>query len=1354
MPPEETISPYSYYSDLIDKVIEDPSSYQNSISNIELSGNRLYNQDEVSDNQPFKYLSKAKEIEESKIAESSVDKDLYGFIPGDWLPNWVKNGYNNSIEGLGYQIATGKSFFDIGTYAEDEKDYPFLEDIGSTVMSFLTITDIGTIALGGGLGGAAVNVGYKKTAQQAVKALIKKNMTKGLGKESAEKLAKETVEKIVNENKLKATQLLVNAGSKKGIGGGITTELATEIVEAGAKKLPSKIMSEGLTGAGGLGAYSGIQSMLNQEIQTGDIGVVQTLKDTFVGGGLGFMTAGSGAGMKKYLTSKLGAPVTRTQKIAHSTAVKALETAEFGIATPVLEGRVPELKDFAHAAGVIGGLTTAKMIPKTAIKLAGVDNPMYGLREATTEMAKARFQARQGKEVWKSKDGKELINVSFDFSQKKGNIVKGKEVIRDKEGNAVKDKDGNLVGSDKEVVITEKEFKAQGFARDRAGMDSKKMENSRRQEVFGSKTKLNLSDSEFRSRVESITGKKIDPKKNKTGYSKLSHIEQIKLLDLLRKERLQKKIFENHKSEGYDEFFIPKSVLFSKVIPFMQVKNRVRTKAGEQTMMEINKIDARGITLSGQWIQELRDAGIYTGGSIGRLFGKYRVQTPDGELILRTEGKAKAYFEDLGKRMDSAEINPKTGKSHQQDIDVVKIRKTMNRIFKKAEKAGLDISGFRENYFPHRYKKEYIELLGTDITRLISKDPALEGSKLSQSDVVVRSIKDIINSKNVSAETKQILEAIGSNIEKQGNLNKAQSLALAFQQVRDTIYGQRYAIAGNIERERTVELPKEIKNKILEWDTRLVLTKYVNDAAKRISQVEVWGKEHQVIETRISELKKLRDSAGIEKNPKAYNLLEREQRLLRQAVDSFTNMIEVQPESNFKDPLVRKFWSNAVDFEVATKIGLGYATVPNITQTLISTAVRAGYWNTFKGAYNLATNPEITLSNGKKMKYKQLIGSSGISQLSVFQMVSGLEPSSSFFGKAAHTMTKISGFQNMNKFNQYLAAAAGREYVKGLIKAKDSNISFRRNWAKDNLRELGLPDNVKKLTKRQDLESMYRFSRDAQLQRNILNDPLSFNDPRIRPFILFKRFGYKQANWVRESVVRDVKNGNVLPILRLAAGGALGGSFVIWARKKINNILAGEDEVFDETRLFLPGLPPGTPLGTGGSDVNTDMSEFTWSDFFDLAGSVGAMGLISDVLANEDKIRALEFLVKPAIAQDSHKFLVALQKIYKDIDDYGIGVGSFKRSAKYISPMFGTAPRRISQRAETPGQKETYTKYRRGIVKGRILDYLIDGKDKEASKTILAWNRAYPEKALFYDDIGVDAIFDRLEKKYKKRMNP
>ena len=39
---------------------------------------------------------------------SLQDEKLYGFVPGRWLPNWVKQGYNQSIEGMAQQFVKGK----------------------------------------------------------------------------------------------------------------------------------------------------------------------------------------------------------------------------------------------------------------------------------------------------------------------------------------------------------------------------------------------------------------------------------------------------------------------------------------------------------------------------------------------------------------------------------------------------------------------------------------------------------------------------------------------------------------------------------------------------------------------------------------------------------------------------------------------------------------------------------------------------------------------------------------------------------------------------------------------------------------------------------------------------------------------------------------------------------------------------------------------------------------------------------------------------------------------------------------------------------------------------------------------
>ena len=80
------------------------------------------------------------------------DEKLYGFIRGRWLPNWVKQGYNQSIEGMAQQVLKGKPVF------KTDVNYnpSMIEDIGATVVSFLTPTDFAAMALGGGAGGLAL----------------------------------------------------------------------------------------------------------------------------------------------------------------------------------------------------------------------------------------------------------------------------------------------------------------------------------------------------------------------------------------------------------------------------------------------------------------------------------------------------------------------------------------------------------------------------------------------------------------------------------------------------------------------------------------------------------------------------------------------------------------------------------------------------------------------------------------------------------------------------------------------------------------------------------------------------------------------------------------------------------------------------------------------------------------------------------------------------------------------------------------------------------------------------------------------------------------------------------------------
>ena len=1318
MPEEYDI--YDYYTNQLDSAVANQDNYDvYSEDALQYYSDKINGQFEAPNNTE-KYEPQAEKDLTDTVKRSKKDENLYGFIPGDWLPNWVKKGYNNSIEGLTYNLATGKSFFDLGQYEKNPEDIGILEDIGSTLISFSTPTDIAAMAGTGFVGGAVYKAGLKTAVGNIVKAGVRDKVGKAAIKKS--------IEQAVGKNSLQATQILMKNGVSKPV--------AEKVIQTSMKRVNNQIVESSFMGGTGLGFYSGLQSALGQKVTTGDISLTQTLADASKGTILGTITAGSGKALNNKLISSLGKPETATQKLAYDVAGKALETAQFGIVAPALEGEMPTAKDFAHAAGTIGGLWVSRGVARKAKELAGFDNPYVTAKEYSNIYGKEKFSLERKSDVWANKKGERITNVEFK-NKVDENGIKHHYV----EGNLI-DKKGVMKGTT--VSIEGDAFIKQRYTRSqkRRDLDSvKKLETARRGEIFSRKDKLKMSNQKFRDTIKSIN-ENVDFKKSKTGYSQLSNIEKIKLLDSMRKESLTKKIFKQFEDAGTTEFLIPKRRI-SEALSFdflKQSKNRVRTKIGQEMVKDINSADARGVVLTGTYLQKLTDRGLFQGGIFNRIFGLNRIKTGDGVVTIRSEKQAKAYSEDLGKRLSDPNAR--------EHPDVKKYREILNGIYNDAKKAGVPVKEFREDYFPNILKQGILDTIGQDLYSLKSLDVQTASQRAFKDSDTVTRINQAYNgqtSVQLKDVTKRALEHLQkgylAEAKKQGSiLTKEQALAKAWTQLGNDVYKQTYTTVGNIEKSRKIELPHEF----YERDARVVLAKYATDVAKRIAYVEKFGAKGEIAELRFNTLNKLAKETGADFKTK--NILNQEKALLEQLFSSHTGLIEVDPTKNWGNARARTFLKNAVDFEVTTKIGLGYATVPNVTQTLISTMVRAGVWNTFKGTHKLVFDK----------KFKKEIRKSGISTLSVFQMVSGLEPSSSFMGKFANFTTKWSGFQGMNKINQYISAAAGKLYIDGLVKTaqgKDligrTGLSFnaRKDWANKNLKQLGITSGGKTPTDRQMLEATYRFSRDAQLQKNVLNDPLFFNDPRFRPAVLFKRFGYKQFNWIRENVGREFARGNMFPLLRLGVGGAFGSQFVVWSKKALNNFLSDEI-VYDENRLFIPGLPPQTILKEG--IVNTDMSEYTWSDFLDHVAAVGAMGFIADIFASESKSRAIEFLVKPAIYQDGMKAVDALQRMYKDLDDFG--VGAYARAPKYIAPIFGTVARRYSKRFETPGQRETYLRYRKGIIKGRILDSLINGKGKEAAKLIKAWNDSFKDKPMTDNDINIDAIYNRLIKKYEKRL--
>ena len=1336
----------SYYTDLLDSAVSNNDTDVNSALSLQYYTDLLNppTDEPVTDYSAYREQAVREATEE--IKESQDDESLYGFIPGEWLPTWVKDGYNNSIEGLAQQVITGNKVFEVGQY--EKENFSTLEDVGSTVVSFLTLTDLGTMFAGGGLGGLAV----RGTAQTAAREAIKAGLKTGVKKKLAGELSEEIVGKVVKQNAPRAVQLLARNG-------GVSREAAEQVIGTASERVTKALMKEqAVVGASGLGFYSGLSSALGQKATTDDISITQTLADTARGSALGLITAGSGSALNSHLINKLGRPAeTAVEKLAHGTAVKALEVAEFGLLSSPLHGEMPKPEDFIHAAGTIGALTVARNAVGKAKILSGIDKKKLTYDEWSKAWGEEVYKGVQKGEIWTNKKGRQLEEVTFE---------KG----LDKQGNEIDIITAKDVKTKKEIKIKGDKFIEQGFARKRKTNVPEEISNKRRSETFGkAKDKLKLKLPEITDLINKIraqAGKDpVKPKKGHTGYGSLTEIERIKLLDTIRKMETVESTFTEFRKAGATNLEIPESTFFSHHVfeAFKQAKNRAKSAPAVEIVKGIDKSDIISATLTGTYLQGLKDAGFTKRLFLPRKLGLWAIKgvpetarsskfeysldilkkkpkrLKDEVLTLKSEAEAKEYFKNLGERMEMPE--------HRGDKDVKRMRKLLTDSYNRAKKAGVNVANFREDYFPYMIKSKKMQNLYRDIMTIKAKDDVFESMKLSDlggsTKAFVAYYEQLKSQNKLSEDTIKAMEHLKEKYIRDNKMKPDEALANAFMNLRYEV-DKVYTTVGNLEKPRKADLPSNF----YERDARFVLTKYLSDVAKRTGFAEVFGAKGELFETTMSALKKMQVEAQNKGDFTLSKNIGKEIQFIDKIYKQGFNLIETSAKYNWNSPFARKAWKNAVDFEVGTKIGLGYATIPNVTQTLISTAVKAGYWNTFKGGVKLALDKE----------YKKDVGKSGISSLSVFQMLYGLEPSDSLMGRFAMFTTKWSGFQGMNKVNQYLAAASGREYIDKLIRVRDRSINIpgRKRWAEKSLRDLGLDQNIKKISKKapeEVLGAMYKFSRDAQLQRNVLNDPVFANDPRFRPFVLFKRFGYKQFNWIRENMAQELGRGNVVPLLRLGVGGMFGAHFVTWSKKALNNILAGE-EVYDESRLFIPGLEPGTPMGTLGSDVNTDMSQYTWGDFFDHVSSVGAFGFISDIIASESKLRAVEFLVKPAIFQDTMKGIDALVNIYKDIEDYGMGFGS--RLPKYIAPVLGTMPRRASKRLETKGQRETYTRYRRGIIRGRILDAMIAGNRNEARRMINAWNRANPKiKDKFYpEDYGVSAIFERRLKKREKRAKP
>jgi len=656
-----------------------------------------------------------------------------------------------------------------------------------------------------------------------------------------------------------------------------------------------------------------------------------------------------------------------------------------------------------------------------------------------------------------------------------------------------------------------------------------------------------------------------------------------------------------------------------------------------------------------------------------------RVVQPESKVLFRKIEKADEEWHTLfgkySERLNKVgfdEFTEAQGLQLSQALEAGKapeVKAILDDIISQLRKNGVKI-GYIENYFPRVWKREVAEKVFDDLST-VQKMMINSGNK---SDAIIATyLRD---------QSKETLDLVNHLIK----TKQATSYSKAIQRLQKDVSNQLFP-ESSFEKARKLDLPATI----FERDARKVIPYYLDTMTKRLSLAKQFGADGN---------KALR---AIEKVGRKDT---DESRLLHEVLDMYTGNAErVKGYTGTSRDLLNAYYG----FEVGSKIGLGTATIPNLTQTLVSTMPQWGVFRTLRAGIDLL-NPQS----------RQFARSTGIFKDSMVNALSGVEPTG-VMGKFSKYATKL-GFEQANKFNLYLAANTFKMGARDLMKVANSD-SIRANWARKTLKQFGI--NYKsKLTDDLLAKKMYRFAVDSQLQKNVLKDPKIFNDPKWRPLFLFKRFGVRQATMIKDMLKTEIKNGNVMPILRLMAGGALGGEFVIWAKNEIKSLATGEEYYRKESEVM--------------------------DRFLNNIAAVGSFGIISDFMQAEELSSIpgkVEFAVKPVFLQDAEDVIKATESVLRDAEKYESFTLAVRRNLDDYMGLLGGLSRYIGKRFLTKQQETERQKRFRGLERTAILDLILDKKPDAAKRRIRLWNQNNPTNPLTIEDVNYDEVLKRFKAK-------
>lgn len=616
-------------------------------------------------------------------------------------------------------------------------------------------------------------------------------------------------------------------------------------------------------------------------------------------------------------------------------------------------------------------------------------------------------------------------------------------------------------------------------------------------------------------------------------------------------------------------------------------------------------------------------------------------------------------------------------------------RRILDNMYQVAVDAGLKVPGYQENYFPRMMKPEVSKIIHGDLLDLQRTAKKLSKGNIIDDAVLSTIIRKRIQQKGFNLKTVKLLRHLIKT-------KQAATYVDAYNKLRTFVYNDAFNPFGNLEKPRTLEIPVDF----WERDARVVLNRYAMGWAKRVAEATTFGADGKIAMDAVKQIEAL--------DPK-------ESQVAWQMLQSWTGAINRDPTKTFSSGYAKAI-ELATQFEVLTKIGLGTATIPNITQTFISTLPTAGTYRTAKGFFRLLLPKE-----------RSAIRSSGAIMETAARTWAGFETTGAM-GKFTQAVLGLH-FTPVNKFNNYLAASTAEIYIQDLHRLANKK-GLRQKWAKEKLQKYGL--DKKTLTEDDVAGFMYRFSTDQQLLKNVLRDPLSSHDPRFRSLWLFKKFGVKQSQLIKDEVLKEVQKGNPMPLLRLAAGGYIGGEFVGWARNKIKTFQSGEEHYRDDEEM--------------------------WERAAENYAAVGAVGVISDIVTSGlfgdyPFVSTAEFVVSPVMVQTMEKIGDTIYRFGADLKKYD-WTDAARRALPNIVRLLGPSGTQVSKRLQTPSQKEGRLRFRKGKARQTILKAFTEGNNEEAFRIYTSWNEHNTNNPIFPEEINTMEVVKYIKRKEKQRVNP